>query len=204
MDSLLDFLRQGGGPVTYLLLVAAAAVEYVFPPFPGDTVVLFGAFLAATANYAPAGVYAALTVGSLAGGMASYAFGRLFHDESRWPGWLRGPRARWALRTLRQRFERYGAVYLALNRFLPAMRAFFFVAAGLARMPPWKVMLYGGISAAAWNALLLGAGYLVGNNWSRLRELSEQYTAVVLTFVGVIIAIMVLRVVWRRRRQRDE
>ena len=44
-----------------------------------------------------------------------------------------------------------GNWYLAANRFLPALRAFFFVGAGLANMPLRAVIFWGGLSAAVWN-----------------------------------------------------
>lgn len=201
LEDLFDYLRQAHGPLAYLLLAGGACIEYVFPPFPGDTVVLFGAFLAATAGYSPTGVYLVMTAGSIAGGMGAYAFGRFFgNDERRLPRWLRTDAAKAAFTKLDHQFHRYGAAYLALNRFVPALRAFFFVGAGLARMPAGRVLLFGGISAAAWNALILAVGYAVGANWDRLRQLGDQYTAAVLIVLGVVAAALVAR--WWLTRDR--
>ena len=44
---LLDFLSAGQSAAGLSVLFVSALIEYVFPPFPGDTVTLFGAFLAA-------------------------------------------------------------------------------------------------------------------------------------------------------------
>ncbi|MFW6085580.1 MAG: DedA family protein [Myxococcota bacterium] len=203
LESLLDYLRQEGGPVAYLLLALAAGIEYVFPPFPGDTVVLFGAFLAVTAGFSPTGVYLVMTAGSIVGGMATYFLGRFFGDDRRrLPRWLRTKRARWALARIDEQFHRYGAVYLALNRFLPAMRAFFFVGAGLTRMPVGRVLLFGGLSAALWNALILSVAYVVGANWERLQELGRQYATVAFVLVALVAAGWVLR--WWISRGRRE
>jgi membrane protein DedA with SNARE-associated domain len=91
-------------------------------------------------------------------------------------------------------------MYLAVNRFLPALRAFFFVGAGLSRMRPGAVLLYGGLSALVWNALLLGVGYAVGNNWDALRDLAERYTVATLILVAVVVAGIVARFVYDSRR----
>jgi membrane protein DedA with SNARE-associated domain len=202
MEDLLQYLRGTESPLAYLVLGLSAAFEYVFPPFPGDTVILFGAFLAATADYRPVAVYVALTIGSVVGGMGAYAFGRLFDDPERWPRFLRSKRARWAFKVLKDRFDRYGSMYLAANRFLPALRAFFFVAAGVTRMNPWSVLIFGGLSAAVWNALILAVGYAVGRNWELLLKLSERYTIGALVVVGLLIVVAVLRARWSRRRRR--
>ncbi|HZS40427.1 MAG TPA: DedA family protein, partial [Polyangia bacterium] len=97
------------------------------------------------------------------------------------------------------RFARHGAVYLCINRFLPTVRGFFFVAAGLARLPPWKVLAFGAASALAWNLLLFALGATVGTHWERLRAIAETY-AVVATGVLVVVALGFAIVWWRRRR----
>ena len=56
-----------------------------------------------------------------------------------------------ALREIEARFEAHGAIVIALNRFVPALRAFFFIAAGLARMNALAVLLWFlGMAQAVW------------------------------------------------------
>lgn len=195
------YLSENEGPLAYLVLAAAGAAEYVFPPLPGDTLLLFGAFLAATLGYNVYYVYATMTFGSILGGIMAYGGGRWLVAHPSRLGFLdRLPHARRALHAVNDRFVRYGSLYLALNRFIPALRAFFFVGAGLARMPLSKVILYGGLSAALWNALLLGLGYAVGNNWDALVDYSKRYTLLVGSLLVLLAVGMVL--LRRRRRQR--
>ena len=59
------------GPVLFL----SAAIEYLFPPFQGDTVTLFGAFLVATREWSLALVLGAVTLGSLCGAAGDYWLG---------------------------------------------------------------------------------------------------------------------------------
>ena len=189
----------------YAVLGGAAALEYVFPPLPGDTVTLFGAFLAASAGYSPWLVYAVLTAGALGGSLVAYAFGAwVGRNEDRWPRFMRGDRTRRAIRTACDRFERHGAAYLVINRFLPALRAVFFVAAGMAGMPVWKVAVFGGVSAAIWNALILAAGYGLGANWERLRTFYETYTKWTLAAVAALVLVLFARwLIGRRARSRS-
>lgn len=198
----MDWLRQNEGPLAYLVLLVAGGLEYVFPPLPGDAITLFGAFLAASAGYSPVLVYLAIWIGSMAGAMLAYALGRSLARKpgEDWPKLLRGKATRAALEKVEARFEKHGAIALVLNRFVPALRAVFFVGAGIARIPWWKVFLWGGLSAAIWNALLLGAGYAVGNNWERLAEWLRRYSI----GAGIVIAAAVLGAVtfWLIRRRR--
>lgn len=204
MDELLAWLKEAEGPLAYVVLALASLIEYVFPPFPGDTVALFGVFLAASSGYSVARVYAALNAGALAGGMSAYALGRWIavRRERRTPRFLRGQQVRRAIDAVLARFERHGAAYLALNRFVPALRSVFFVAAGMARLPAWKVALFGTLSAALWNALLLGAGWAAGASYERLAGWVRTYGYLALGAVALAMAIAVLR--WRLRRRPPE
>lgn len=184
----LQLIEQSAAVWAYGLIVFAALIEYLFPPFPGDTIVLFAVFLAARAQLEWPLVLLAATGGAVLGGVAAWAFGMwLANKETKWPKLLRTERALRGLDAVRHGYARHGAAYLLANRFLPAFRAFFFVGAGLSRMAFAKVVLYGGVSALAWNALLVFAGYAVEDNWPLLQRLLQQYSVAVLVAVFVFV-----------------
>lgn len=193
---ILAWLATHDGPWAYVVIGLASLIEYVFPPFPGDSVALFGVFLATSAGLSGIGVYLALDVGAVLGGLGAYAVGRRFAEPSSRPTFLRTPSAEAALRDITARFERYGGLYLATNRFVPALRAFFFVGAGVARVPVWQVVVYGGLSAAAWNAILFALGWLAGSNFDRLEAWVSRYATVVV----IAVVVGVLAALWKRRR----
>jgi membrane protein DedA with SNARE-associated domain len=201
LDEFLHTLEHGPQYWAYAVVVAAAAIEYVFPPMPGDTVALFAVTLAVRAQLSWVFVYFSMTLGALLGGLAAWGFGVwLANHEESWPLFLRTPSATRALDAVRRGYERHGAMYLAVNRFLPALRAFFFVGAGLSRMSVGPVIIFGGISAVLWNALLMGIGYAVGNNWDVLRNLVERYAGATLILIVIAMAGIIARFVWDRRR----
>ncbi|MBW1833121.1 MAG: DedA family protein [Myxococcales bacterium] len=201
LDEFLHTLEHGPQHWAYVLVVAATGIEYVFPPIPGDTVALFAVALAVRSQLHWALVYLAMTFGALLGGLAAWGFGVwLANHEDSWPSFLRTPGATRALDAVRRGYEQHGAMYLAVNRFLPALRAFFFVGAGLSRMSAGRVIVFGGISAALWNALLMVLGYAVGNNWEALRELAERYAAATLVLIVLAVIAVAGRFLWGNRR----
>lgn len=204
MDQILQWLAHGATFWAYLVLLCAALLEYVFPPFPGDAITLFGVFLTITAGYHGPTVFLAITAGSILGSFLAYGFGRRLAGtvEHERPRILRGPRATRALAAIAARFERHGAAYLVVNRFVPALRALVFVAAGIARIPAWKVLVYGGTSAMLWNGALFAAGWAAGRSWERLQEMSTQYAiAATAVVVGVVLVLVVRRLVLRRAQR---
>ena len=201
VDEFLHTLEHGPAHWAYLLVASASGVEYVFPPIPGDTVALFAVALAVRAQLHWFAVYCSMTLGALLGGLVAWGFGVwLAHHEAHWPSFMKTPAATRALDAVRRGYARHGAMYLAVNRFLPALRAFFFVGAGLSRMSAGAVVVYGGLSALVWNALLLGVGYLVGSNWEVLVDIASRYTVATLILVLVVVGGVLARFVYDLRR----
>ena len=201
LDEFLHTLEHGPQYWAYALVLAVAAIEYVFPPIPGDTVALFAVALAVRAQLDWVFVYSSMTLGAILGGLAAWGLGVwLANHEEGWPSFLRSPRAKTALDAVRRGYEQHGAMYLAVNRFIPALRAFFFVGAGLSRMRIGPVIVFGGISAALWNALLMGVGYAVGNNWDALRGMAERYAAATSILLSIVIVGVIARFLWDSRR----
>lgn len=194
MDELLEsiraYLERGQSAGGLALLFGSAYLEYVFPPFPGDAITLLSAVLAAHFGWNPAAVFVVVLAGSGAGGMTDYAIGR----------WL-GPRAkRPGIDYLVTRFRRHGEAYVALNRFVPGVRALFFVAAGMARLRPGRVLAFGLLSAAVWNGLVFGAGWAMGANLDRLKDLLATYTMVAWGVVALVVVALIAG--WLRQRAR--
>jgi membrane protein DedA with SNARE-associated domain len=74
------------------------------------------------------------------------------------------------------------------------------VAAGAARIPLRKVLLLGGLSAALWNALLLGVGALIARNLAEMGAILDRYTGAAWVAMGVVATFVVGRALLRRRK----
>lgn len=179
-------------PLVLAVLGLAALTEYVIPVFPGDSVSLLGGVLYAAYGWSLPLVFAALMLGSIIGSFLSYQLGTLWERK-------RQSDEASKLDRIVGGFRRYGDWFLVLNRFFPGVRALFFVAAGLARMPLRRVLFFSAISAAAWNALLLAGGVAVGNNLPRLQGWLSTYSLV----AWGVIAAVVLGVAWHAYRGRS-
>jgi membrane protein DedA with SNARE-associated domain len=186
------------GPYAPALLFGAAFIEYVFPPFPGDMVVLLGAWYAVQGQLSWPLAFLAVTAGSVAGALVDHRLGVLLG---------RGLAHGWAdrlglnpdrLARFEASYRRWGALLLVANRFLPGVRAFLFVAAGASGVPARAVLVYGGLSAVLWNAGLLAAGAYLAHSLEELIALLRSYTQVAWIVLGA--AALLATLVWLRRR----
>jgi len=180
----------------WLALAGAAAIEYVFPPFPGDFVTILAAVLVTAASWSAFGVLSALMVGSMIGAALTFELGL------RWAARRKPDAEAHALDRLVAGFRRRGAVYLVINRFVPGIRSLFFVAAGLAGMRRGPVMLFAGISALLWNLGLFALGAALGSNLDRLEAWVATYTVASVAILVAVVAVGVGLTWWRRRRRR--
>jgi membrane-associated protein len=191
-------LLKATGPFAPLLLFAAAVIEYVFPPFPGDLVVVFGAWYAVHGELSWPVTYAAVTAGAVLGSVIDHrvgvAVGRRL--SGRWAS--RAGLTPEKLEQFEKSYRRWGVWLLLANRFLPGIRAFLFVAAGASGIPLRSVILFGGVSAALWNAGLLAAGATLAKNVDELVDLMRRYTVAAWITVGAGVALAVGLWLWRR------
>ena len=189
-----DMIQASGYPGVALLMFA----ENLFPPIPSEVILPLAGFLVyqGELRFVPALVVA--TVGSLAGALVLYALGR-------WGG--RTLVLRYG-RLLRVResdldradawFDRYGEAVVLLGRMVPGVRSLVSIPAGLAEMPVKRFVVLTVLGSGAWNTLLIGAGWQLGENWSRLSGVVGSVSNAVLAILAVAVVVLVMW--WRGSR----
>jgi len=89
-------------------------------------------------------------------------------------------------------FQRWGAGLVLVGRVIPGIRTLINIPAGLARMPFLTFFIATFIGAYVWCTLLIGAGYILGHEWTLIRAYSKQYFPYLLACGLAVIAIYVL------------
>jgi membrane protein DedA with SNARE-associated domain len=200
MVEFLDNLIRALGMAGVLLLGLAAMLEYLVPPFPGDTITLLGGVYAVRGSHPWPLVFLVVTVGSVAGAAINYWFGtwlaRRFEAN---PGASFFGLTHARLEVVQAKMRRGGPWLLLANRFLPGIRGVIFVAAGAARMPRSNALFLGALSAMAHNALVLSVGRAVGGNLERLEGLMARYQLAVVVLVVIGVLAVLIRTLARRR-----
>ena len=197
VDALADAVSRTGD-LAPVVLFLATLVEYVFPPFPGDLLVVLGAWYAVQGALSWPATFASVTAGALAGAWIDYhigaALGRRLDRRLATKSALSSER----LARFEESYRRWGVLLLLTNRFFPGIRAFVFLAAGASGIPLRKVLLFGGLSSALWNVLLLTVGGLFARNVGELVSLFERYTRAAWALLAVVALVALAAVAWRR------
>ena len=190
-----DLIRWGG----YLVLVVIVFTEtglLVGFFLPGDSLLITAGLVAAAGGLDIWLLNALLIVAAIAGDSVGYAIGyrtgpRIFRkEESRWFS------RRHLIRT-REFYERHGGKTIVLARFIPIIRTFAPVVAGVGQMAYRRFLFYNVFGGLGWVVSLTWAGYLLGQTIPNI----DRHIHLV---VGVVILLSVLPigVEWWKARSR--
>lgn len=200
----IDEWLQGAGPWLLPVLALASFIEYVFPPFPGDTVTLVGVLAAVRGSVSTLWLLFAISVGSFFGSVIDYMFGVWLQRRVRSGRALTGRLLTPArLEALERSYRKWGLWLILANRFIPVARAVFFVFAGMSGLNFWKTVFVGLLGACLWNAMIIGAGYAVGANLEALHLFAQRMGTAGLLGALAAAALAALAFAWRRRRARQ-
>ena len=204
MEFFYDLMRTETLPIVFVFMFFAATIEYFFPPFPGDTVLLFGAFLTGRGILPIPAVFISVTLGSFIGSLCIYAFGatkgRKYFLKKNFAFFSPSK-----VRSLESFFRRRGGAVIILNRFAPGFRSFFFVAAGMAKMPLLKVSIYSLLSILIWNTCITYIGNRLGYRWEELRGLLELYSrAAIAILSGLILLYIIYQIALKIKEKKND
>ncbi len=191
-----DLIRWGG----YALLVAIVFTEtglLVGFFLPGDSLLITAGLVAGTGGLNIWWLNLLLMVAAIGGDSVGYAIGfragpRIFTREDS----ILFHR-RHLIRT-REFYERYGGKTIVLARFIPIIRTFAPVVAGVGQMAYRRFLFYNVFGGIGWVASLTWVGYLLGQTVPNI----DQHVHVVVAIVIVLSVLPVVVEMLRARRKK--
>lgn len=181
----------------YAGLVVLVALENLIPPIPSELILPLAGFLAGQGRLSLPLVIVAATLGSVGGALVLYAFGRSLGRER-----LDRVVRRYGRFVLidgsdvdraMDLFARHGRAAVLIGRLLPGARSLISVPAGLARMPLLSFIFFTAVGSAAWNSLLIGFGWVVGERWRELQPIAQAFEWLIIGAAGIVVAVFVIR-----------
>jgi len=207
MQSLLDLFHQLtdvqqivrlGGYVGLTAIIFAETGLLVGFFLPGDSLLVTGGLLSSQPQFG-LNIWllgALLTVAAIVGNSAGYAI-----------GWYTGPKLftrddsllfkKRHLFRAHQFYEKHGGKTLVIARFMPIVRTFVPVVAGLGRMPFRAYTAYNVLGAVLWIWSMLFIGYFLGRY---IPGIEHHITKVIL--VVIVLSLLPGIVSWARERAR--
>ena len=182
---------------SYLFVFIFMVIESSFIPFPSEVVVPPAAYLAMQKGDMNIFVVVLVaTAGAMVGALINYVLALLIgrpivyaFADSRFGHACLIDRAK--VEHAEAYFDEHGAASTFFGRLIPAVRQLISIPAGIAKMNIWVFLLFTGLGALVWNAVLAGLGWWL----SRHVSLDELYMSVekynsYLTIAGLVILVL--------------
>ena len=171
---------------------------------PGDSLLFTAGFVASQGYFDLWTLMALLIVAAITGDSVGYWSGekfgrRLFtNEESFW----RNPKR---LEAAHAFYEKHGGKAIVLARFIPAVRTFVPIAAGMARMSYRKFLFWNVMGGIGWVVSMTAGGYyLTEVIQTRLGLQEKDIDKILLPVIGLIIIVSAMPAVWHMYSENRE
>jgi membrane protein DedA with SNARE-associated domain len=184
LEVLAGIIQSFISSVGYVGIFILMALESTMTPVPSELVMPFAGYLAGQGRFSLTLVILIGALGCLAGSLFSYAMGR-------WLGipfikrygkffLLNEAEMNWTINW----FNKHGEKTIFISRFIPVVRHFISIPAGIAKMNIWRFSFYTFIGSLIWVGFLAYAGLILGENWHKIKSISTKIDVVI---IGLIV-----------------
>mgnify|MGYP003334949507 FL=1 len=203
LGDILGMLRDPTALITAVGTAGITAVIFIetgllFPFLPGDSLLVTAGLLASRADgpiqldVIQLGILG--TLASVVGNQVSYFIGRrtgralYLRPDSRWF-------KRKHLEEAQRYYDRHGGKTIVIARFMPIIRTFAPVVAGVADMKPATFLFYNVVGGAAWVWSMLLVGYLLATHFPIVGQHIEALIVAI-----VVLSLVPAGVAWLKQR----
>ena len=167
------------------LVIVFVECGLLFPILPGDTLLFaVGLFIASGQIHINLWLaILALTIAAFAGNLVGYEIGRaighpLYKREGRFINAKNFGKTN-------AFFDHYGNRALVLGRFVPIVRTYITVVAGISRMDRHRFFSWSAVGAVAWVAIITLLGYLLGQAFPALQH-NIEYAILLIVVISLL------------------
>ena len=197
-----DFMEQiqlASPWLIYLFLFCSAILQITFPPYPGDTILLFSGYLG-TVDIAGGNIpiFLAYWIGTALTSYAIYEMGyfkgegllQLKLVKKYFPLASQEKAKKWVLK--------YGLLVFFISKFIPGLNSLIIVFGGILRYKKLWAYIGVGVTSLVHNIIFFLTGRAIGNNWDAISHFLYLYNRFV--FGSIIVIALIYGVIWFRSK----
>jgi membrane protein DedA with SNARE-associated domain len=195
MQTILAWLAQHGYPGLFFLLM----LGIVGLPIPDETLLVFCGYLIYKGRLQPVPAFACALAGSMCGITLSFTLGLKFGRDVvfRYGKYVRMTPKH--LDDVTRWFSRFGLWLLSIGYFIPGVRHYTALVAGMSHLKLRRFAQFAYTGAAVWVATFLTLGYSFGDGWEHTSEQVHRYSLIA-TGCAAVIGLIVW-IVFRLRKR---
>ncbi len=192
-----EYLIQLGGVLAVVLIIFAETGLMIGFFLPGDSL-LFTAGLFVATGHLEINIFLFwlfLVIAAIVGDQTGYIFGRktgeaLFNRKDTWYF-----KKKYIEKT-KEFYDKYGGMTIVIGRFVPIVRTFAPILAGVVKLPYRKFVGYNVFGGLLWITVMLFAGYGLGTAFPQIR----QHIGLVALVIIILSIIPIIRTYLKERK----
>lgn len=169
----------------------------IFFPLPGDSLLITAGIFASAHRLNLFAIIPVVFAATFLGGIAGYIIGIYIEHLHRFK-FFRKILKEEHIKAAHAFFERHGKGAILLSRFVPVIRTFAPIVAGIARMNFKKFLHYSVLSSALWSIVITSLGYFLGRRFPFIINYLYYFV-----FLVIFASLIPLVLEWYRRRRRS-
>lgn len=177
----------------YIGITFLIALENLIPPIPSEVILSFSGFISKSTDLNIFLIIIFATLGSLIGAIVLYYLAyfiglNLFNFKFFKICGLKKEKTEKSMK----HFQKNGYKSIFFGRFIPIIRSFISIPAGLSKMNIRLFLVLTWIGSFIWNTIFVIAGFILQDNWDILANFFEKYS-IFIFLIAIILYIIIKR-----------
>ncbi len=181
----------------YLAILIIVFLESgIFFPLPGDSLLFTAGLLAPTLGYNIIFLAFSIFIVAFFGGVAGYYIGTKLDFLYRYSFFRKIFKKKYT-DDAHNFLEKHGLSAMLLSRFIPVVRTFLPIVAGMVRMKYTDFIKYSLLGSAVWSSVFVFGGYFLGEAFPQIQE----YLLYVIIIIVILSLLPALRHFWKKKHK---
>lgn len=169
----------------------------IFFPLPGDSLLFTAGLLVAVLNLNLFFLIPMIFVATFLGGLLGYEVGVNLEKLRRYSFFQKFLKEEYIIKA-HMFFDKYGRFAIIISRFVPLVRTFMPIVAGIARMHYREFIKYSLVSSAIWSTSVTLVGFFLGRIFPQIKD----YISFVVIII-IIVSVLPMIFEYFRRKKED-
>lgn len=196
MEAVTGFISQYGLIAIFLVVL----LEYACFPIASEIVLPFAGALAVQGNIGFVPVLLTSILAGILGSLICYAIGRYGGQPLVEKIIRKFPKTKNGIHSSYEKFNKYASASVGLTRLIPLCRTYISFVAGTCKQRMTSFLLFSTIGITAWNFILVGLGYILGSNWTRVMTYYHEFKLIIIPS-ALILAVVFAAVLYLRHKK---
>ena len=179
------FMNQYGLISIFIIIM----LEYANFPLPSEVVLPLVGIMISKGNFNFFWVLIISIIAGVTGSITNYLIGLKFGNPLIKYLLSKYPKMKKSIDVSVWWLNKYGRISVMASRIIPVARTFISIPAGINKMNMYSFIWYSSIGIGLWNSILIGLGYMLGDNLSKIGYIVKNYS--MLIFILILIMIII-------------